>query len=225
MRDEDKARLLGRCELFEGLPEEDLLQLAACAAATRYRRGQIVFVEGDTADALLVVVEGRLKVIARTPDGDELLLAVVGPDSTLGELALADGGRRSATVEALEDSMALRVEREAVRQLARARPALAEHLVVALARVVRRLTGAAADLVFLDVPRRLAKLLLEQRAAKASDTVDMALSQREIATRIGGSRQTVNQALREFERRGWIQTSGQTIMIRDAGGLRRFATS
>lgn len=225
MREDQKARLLGACELFAGLPGDELLHLASCATETHYRRGQIVFAAGDTADALFVVVDGRLKVIAGTPSGDELLLDVVGPGSTLGELSLADGGRRSATVEALEDAVALRVDREAVRQLARQRPAVAEHIVVALARVVRRLTGAAADLVFLDVPRRLAKFLLEQQDESRSQVIEMPLSQRDIASKIGGSRQTVNQALRDFERRGWITTEGRTITVRDAGSLRRFATS
>lgn len=225
MRDSEKARLLSTCDLFAGLPPEDLRHLAEYATVTRYRRGQIVFAEGDTADALLVVASGRLKVVAPARNGEELLLAVVAPGNTLGELAIVDGGRRSATVEALQDSVALRVSREAVRDLARLRPAVAEHILVALAGVVRRLTGAAADLVFLDVPRRLAKLLLGQQSAAGSEVLDMDLSQAELASQIGGSRQTVNQALRDFNRRGWIRTEGKVITILDAGALRRFAGS
>ncbi|MGB9376958.1 MAG: Crp/Fnr family transcriptional regulator [Mycobacteriales bacterium] len=225
MRDRQKADLLGACDLFSGLPTEELLHLAQCASVVRYRRGQIVFADGDPADALLLVVEGRLKVVARTPAGDELMLAVAGPGTTLGELALADGAGRSASVEALVDCVALRVDRESVRELARSRPAVAEQLLIALARVVRRLTGAAADLVFLDVPRRLAKLLLEHRASSGADTIDNFLSQSDIASTIGGSRQAVNRALSEFKKHGWVETRGRTIIIRDVDALRSFASS
>ena len=225
MREEAKMQLLRRTPLFAGLADEDLQLLAADAGRVRYRRGQIVFAEGDSGDFLLLVVTGRLKVITRTGEGDEFLLAVLHAGDTLGEVALVDGGRRSATVEALEDVDALRLDRQQVQELMAARPIVSRQLLVAFAQVVRRLTGVATDLVFLDLPRRLAKLLLELRDTAGQDVLDVALTQRELASHIGATRQTVNHALRDFEKRGWITTSGRTVCLRDRDALRRFAGS
>jgi CRP-like cAMP-binding protein len=88
--------------------------------------------------------------------------------------------------------------------------------------VVRRVTGTAADLVFLDLPRRVAKLIVDEHRSSGSDVIDMPLTQSEIASRVGASRQSVNAALRDFQRRGWITSSGHEIRIRDIRALSRF---
>jgi CRP-like cAMP-binding protein len=95
-------------------------------------------------------------------------------------------------------------------------------LLKSLADVVRRLTGAAADLVFLDLPRRVAKLLVIEREAARSDVFETRLTQEEMAHRVGASRQSVNTALREFQRRGWIAVDGPRIHIRDPRAVQRF---
>jgi CRP-like cAMP-binding protein len=201
-----KIALLRTCPLFEQLPAEDLDRLAEQAALRRYRRGQVVFYAGDPGDCLLVVADGRLKVMARSENGDELLLAVVGPPDSIGALAIADGGPRSATVEALTDTTVLRVDRADIWRLEAAGTAVSDALMRMLAVVVRRLTGTAADMVFLDLPRRLAKLLLEQCRVAGSDVVDLPWTQTDMASSIGASRQSVNATLRDFQRRGWITT-------------------
>jgi CRP-like cAMP-binding protein len=220
-----KIALLRTCPLFEQLPAEDLDRLAEQAALRRYRRGQVVFYAGDPGDCLLVVADGRLKVMARSENGDELLLAVVGPPDSIGALAIADGGPRSATVEALTDTTVLRVDRADIWRLEAAGTAVSDALMRMLAVVVRRLTGTAADMVFLDLPRRLAKLLLEQCRVAGGDVVDLPWTQTDMASSIGASRQSVNATLRDFQRRGWITTEGSALRVRDAGALASFAGS
>jgi CRP/FNR family cyclic AMP-dependent transcriptional regulator len=205
-----KISLLRTCPLFDQLAAEDVDHLAGQAALRRYRRGQVVFYEGDPGDSLLVVADGRLKVLSRSEEGEALLLAVVGPPDSIGALTVADGGPGSATVEALTDAAVLRVDRADILRLASAGTSVADALVKMLAVVVRRLTGAAADLVFLDLPRRLAKLLLEQRRAAGGDVVDVPW-----AGRHGGA-PWVHPG--KASTRHWVTSNG-------AGGSRRKDTS
>lgn len=217
-----RARVLRGCGLFADLPEPDLQRLAAASSARRYRRGQFVVHEGDPGDALLVVAEGSLKAVTTSPHGEELLLAVVEPGESVGELTVADGGERSATVAALTDAAVVRIPRESVLAVAEHSPALTRALLGSLARTVRRLTGDAADLVFLDTPRRVAKLLLSMAPAAGPPRVHLGLTQSELAERVGATRQTVNAALQGFQRRGWITVRGHEVAIHDPEALRRF---
>jgi CRP-like cAMP-binding protein len=95
---EERARVLRRCALFSALPGEDLHRLAEASSMRRYRRGQFVVHAGDPGDSLLVVADGGLKAVTTSPHGEELLLAVVDSGESVGELTVADGGERSATV-------------------------------------------------------------------------------------------------------------------------------
>ena len=222
MDERQRVAVLATCSLFKEVPEKELLALAATATVRRYRRGQLLFYEGDVGDSLLLVVEGMFKAFSTSPDGEEFLLAVVHPGDSLGEVSLADGGTRSATVEAMTDAVTLSLRREAVLAVAAGSPALTTAILRALASVVRRVTGTAADLVFLDLPRRVAKLIVDEHRSSGSDVIDMPLTQTEIASRVGASRQSVNAALRDFQRRGWITSSAHEIRIRNIGALARF---
>ena len=221
MDEQGRARVLARCRLFAALPEADLRRLAAAATLRHYRRGQLLFYEGDTADSLLVVVEGSLKAVSTSPQGEELLLAVIDAGETVGELTVADGGPRSATIASLTDAAVLRLPREAVLAVADHSPALTRPLLASLAGTVRRLPGDAADLVFLDVPRRVAKLLLGLPRTD-DDVVATRLTQTELAERVGASRQSLNSALQGFQRRGWLTVGNQEYRLRDVAALRRF---
>jgi CRP/FNR family cyclic AMP-dependent transcriptional regulator len=222
MDQNERVALLATVPILAVLDEEALDELAKSATVRRYRRGQIVFTEGDSGDSLLVVVEGQLKASATSREGDELLLAVIGPGQSVGEVCLADGGTRSATVEAHTSAVVMRIPRESVMSVAVGAPEFTAVLLTAMAAVVRRLTGAAADLVFLDLPRRVAKLLLERHQATGQDLVSLSMSQADVAHIVGASRQSVNAALGNFQRRGWISMEGQTILIRDPAAMTRF---
>jgi CRP/FNR family transcriptional regulator, cyclic AMP receptor protein len=221
--DEDaRLQVLTTSRLLGALPEDDRRRLAAAASVRRYQRGQLVFSQGDPGDSLLVVVDGSLKALSTSPQGEELLLAVVEPGETVGELAVADGGERSATIVALTDAAVLRIPRETVLSTAVLSPAFQQALLTSLAATVRRLTGDAADLVFLDIPRRVAKLLLTLPRADGTHVVRTRLTQTELAERVGASRQSLNAALQTFQRRGWITVGPHEVRLLDPASLRRF---
>src|SRR5438445_72592 len=147
---------------------------------------------------------------------------VTGPGGVFGELSVADGGPRSADAEILEDCRLLFVPREVIQDLCGRAPSVAQALASSLAASLRRLTEEASDLVFLDLPRRVAKVLLSQPRAD-DGVIGQKMTQEEFAHRVGGARQSVNAALRGFERRGWIQVHNQAITVKQAAALSRFA--
>jgi CRP-like cAMP-binding protein len=217
----DLSADLGRTGLFGGLDHAVLVALSKAAVVRTLRRGQILFDQGDAGGTLVAVLEGRLALSLHSRDGDRMVLGVVSPGGTLGELSVADGGPRSSGAEALEATKVALIPRAAVLAAASASPLLLDRLFCELAGIARRQTEASADLTFLDLPRRLARRLLA--TANESDVVDLGLSQRDLAAMVGGSRQSVNQALGEFQRRGWLKLEGTTIRLLDPAAVRRYA--
>ena len=222
MQAEQVASALAGTALFASLDEGERRWLAERSTVRRCRRGQVVFGEGEPSDSLIVVLGGRLRVYVGSADGSELLLAVVGEGESIGEIGALDGKPRSASVDALVDSVVLRVPARTMHDLLDQSPKLVRGLLAALADLVRRQSSDAADLVFLDLPRRVAKLLVQRAIAPAGATLELGLNQGQIAAKVAGSRQSVNAALRGFHRRGWITVSGTTVQVHDLPALQRY---
>ncbi len=220
----DVIEILRQTELLRAVPTADLEKLATSSRLRTFRRGQVVCTTGDPGDTLIVVFSGEVKVVVRAADGAELTLTVVGPRGAVGEVSLADGGPRSADVETLVESQLLFIPAEAVQAICARVPAASQALASAIAASLRRLTDATSDLVFLDLPRRVAKLLLSQPRSD-DGVISQQLTQEEYARRLGSTRQSVNIALRGFERRGWIQTRDRTVTVNQPDALARFADS
>jgi CRP/FNR family cyclic AMP-dependent transcriptional regulator len=218
----DVTAVLRQTDLLRSVPAEDLEAIAAVARIRAFRRGQVIFSAGDRGGALLVVVTGRVKVVVRSADGGELTLAIIEPGGVLGEVSIADGGPRSADAETLEACQLLLVPPDAIHDLCGRVPSVAQALLASIAVTLRRLTEAASDLVFLDLPRRVAKVLLSQ-PRDGSGVIQLKISQEQLAHQVGGTRQSVNAALRGFERRGWIEVRDRALAVRQADALRRFA--
>jgi CRP/FNR family transcriptional regulator, cyclic AMP receptor protein len=218
----DVAGILRGTDLLGSVSAEDLETVAEGSRVRTFRRGQVVFTEGDPGDTLIVVLSGRVKVVVNSADGGELTLTVIGPGGVFGELGVADGGSRSASAETLEESRLLFVPREMILDICGREPAAEHALLRSITAILRRLTEAASDLVFLDLPRRVAKVLLSQPRGE-DGVIRPPLSQEELAHQVGGSRQSVNAALRGFERRGWIQMRGRSVTVTEAAALGRFA--
>src|SRR3954470_17220135 len=213
---------------FLAAADEALLRsLAERSFRRRLRDGQILFTEGEPSEHLFVVRSGRVRILARSPQGSELVLAVLGPGEVIGELSVIDEGPRSATAEALGDVDLLAVPAADVRALLRRQPGLLLAAARELAGTVRRLTGSASDLVFLDLPRRLAKLLLAEATAGPDGVprVDTGMSQSGLAARLGVTRQTLNRALAGLIGHGWIEARGPEFVLRNPEALSRFADS
>lgn len=218
----DVAGILARTDLLRRVPPEDLAAVAAASRLRRFRRSQVVCTTGDPADSLIVVVSGSVRVVVRSADGGELTLTVIQPGGTLGELSIADGGPRSTDAETLEESQLLLVPREAIQDVCARVPAAAQALTDSIAAILRRLTEAVGDLVFLDLPRRVAKVLLGQPRGD-DGVIQVKVNQEQLAHQAGGSRQSVNAALRGFERRGWIEVRGRALIVTQPAALDRFA--
>ena len=218
----DVSSILRATTLLRSVPAEDLDAVAAASRLRRFRRGQIVFTRSDPGDTVIVVVSGRVKVTVRSADGGELTLAIIPPGGLLGELGVVDGGPRSADAETLEECQLLLIPREVIRDVCARVPAAAQALTSSIAATLRRLTEATADLVFLDLPRRVAKVLLSQPRGE-DGIIQPRLSQEELAHQVGSTRQSVNAALRGFERRGWIEMHDRAVAVKQPGALGRFA--
>ena len=218
----DVTDILRATELLGSAPTADLEGIVAASRSRTFRRGQVLFSAGDPGDTLIVVISGRVKVVVHSADGGELTLTVIGPGGVLGELSAADGGPRSADAEILEDCRLLFIPREVFLDLCGRVPSVARALASSLAAGMRRLTDDASGLVFLDLPRRLAKVLLGQPRGD-DGVIRQKMTQEELAHQVGGARQSVNVALRGFQRRGWIEVRNQAVTVRQAAALTRFA--
>lgn len=218
----DLTETLRGTHLLRSVPDHDLEGIVAASRLRRFRRGQVIFTTDDPSDTVIVIVSGRVKVVVRSADGGELTLTLVRPGGLLGELGVADGGPRSADAEAMDDCQLLLIPRERIDDICNRVPAAARALAGSIAASLRRLTDEAADLVFLDLPRRVAKILLSQPRTD-DGSIGLRMSQEELARQVGGTRQSVNAALRGFERRGWIEVHDRTITVRQRDALSGFA--
>jgi CRP/FNR family cyclic AMP-dependent transcriptional regulator len=215
---------LAKVRLFADLDDETLGNVAERAMERNYPRGQIIFSQGDEGGSLYVLLAGLVKVVITAASGDEMLLTTLRAPATFGELALVDGRPRSASVEVGEPARVLIVSRDAWRELVAAHPQLSDALMRTLASILRRLTDQASDLALLDLPGRVAKMLMRSyEVLGRPSALDMRLTQTDIANMVGGSRQSVNQILGHLASRGYIEARGRIIVIKDPDALRRRA--
>ncbi len=221
----DLAGELAKLYLFAELAPRALQSLARVARVRTIRRGQVLFTADDPSDYLYLIRSGRVRVVVRSPRGDELVLNVLGPGDSLGELSMLDGQPRSAGAEAVEDCQLIAIPAREVRALLDSDPAALRAVALALAAAMRRLSGTAADLVFLDLPRRLAKLILADAKPRPGGTAEsaLAMSQSGVAAQLGVTRQSLNRALSALTQRGWITVDGQRVVIHDLDALIRYA--
>lgn len=214
--------------LFRDLDDEAAAALQESMVAVELHRGAVLFREGDEGDRVYVVSNGKIKLGQTSPDGRENLLALLGPGQMFGELSLFDPGPRSATAAAVTDTKLLGLGHEDLLPLLSGRPGVARGLLLQLASRLRRSNDTLADLVFSDVPGRVAKALLDlsDRFGVPSDEgvrVVHDLTQEELAQLVGASRETVNKALADFVGRNWLRLEPRSVTILNVERLRRRA--
>src|SRR5690349_7366877 len=164
-----------------------------------YPRGSVILFENDPGDSLHVVRQGRVKVVLVGEDGREVILVVLGIGEHFGELSLIDDQPRSAHVIAMEDSTLLVLRRDDFRRRVDANPAVAWAMLVELSRLLRRADGKIGGLVLLDVPGRIARLLLDFADEGNGTTIEKPLTHQTIANMIGASRETVSRSMADFQ--------------------------
>ena len=209
-----------KAPLFTALDDASATSLRASMTEVKLSRGQFLFKEGDVGDRLFLVVNGKLKLGATSNDGRENLLSILGPGDMFGELSLFDPGPRTATATAVVDSKLLALVHDQVIGWIKEHPQVSLQLLGRLAQRLRKANDVLGDLVFADVPGRVAKAIIElgQRFGTQKPDglhVNHELTQEELAQLVGASRETVNKALADFAARGWVKLEPRAVIVLD----------
>ncbi|MGQ0847405.1 MAG: Crp/Fnr family transcriptional regulator [Sporichthyaceae bacterium] len=217
-----------RAPLFAALDDEAALAVRRSMTEVNLGRGQVLFREGDFGDRLFIVAEGKIKIGRSSSDGRESLLSVLGPGDMFGELTLFDPEERMGTASAVTESRLFSLSADNLRPWLAQRPDVSMALLRQLSRRLRRSSEVVSDLVFSDVPGRVAKSLLDlanRFGVPTEGGVHVAhdLTQEELAQLVGASRETVNKALADFAGRGWLRLEARAVVILDVERLTRRA--
>ncbi len=205
--------------LFACLGPSERLALAARMRPRHFGRDEVVFHREDEAGQVFLIVAGTVKVSVPDETGREVVIALERGGDVFGELALFDDAHRSATVTAVTETSALALGRADFMAVLERNPDAMRKMLGLLVKTVRRSTGHVEDLVFLDLPGRVAKTLLDIADASGSDTVE--LTQEDLAGFVGAARVSVNRVLADFEHRRAITLGRRHIEIADRDALRR----
>ncbi len=222
----DPQALLRRVPLFKDVSDEALFGLAPQLRRRTYRKGTMIFHKDQAGDALYIIESGGVRIFLPAEGGEELTVDLLRPGDVFGEMALLDGRPRSASIDTLEDTVVYTLGRDEFQRYLTATPQLASALIELLSTHVRHLMEYTETLAFLDVPARVAKVLLDLAHRYGTKTtngieIDMDLTQAELARMVGATRERVNRALASFRAQGALELHGKKIAILDADRLRQ----
>ena len=216
---------LARIPFFAGLDPAALERLAEGTRTRRFRRGDIIFHAGDPGDALFIIMSGEVKIAVPSESGEEAILATLAAGDVFGELSLLDGAPRSASAAALVATETVMLPRDRFRELIANEPAVRDALLASLATELRRLTMHVEELHFLDITGRLAAMLVRLSAeAEGPDSrgairLRPTLTQAELASMVGCTRQSVNKLLGQVSDGELIRLDRDGIWVTDLAGL------
>jgi len=197
----------------EILPAPLIERMAAVATVRTFGKNAIIVSEGDETDSLYVVLAGRARVFIADENGREVQLNHLGPGEYFGEVTL-DGGPRSASVMALEECRCAVVKRAELTAFLERNPEFALHLVRKLAHRVRALTESVRNLALMDVYGRVARLLLELAEEREGRLViEEALTQKDMASRVGCSREMISRILSDLAEGGYVRKEDRHLVI------------
>jgi CRP/FNR family transcriptional regulator, cyclic AMP receptor protein len=221
-----KRDLLKRHFLFREFTPAELDELLAYARVERFRAHATVLLKGAPGTGMMAVLKGEIRISAPGADGREVVFNTLGPGDIFGEVALLDGGERSADATAVADTEVLVIERRDFLPFLERHPPVATKLLVALCAKLRRTTEQVEDLALLDLPARLAKKLLSLAGAQGRATsqglrIDTKLSQGDLAKQLATSRETVNKQLARWQREGVLRLDDGAITVLDSEALQR----
>ncbi len=213
---------------LRGLPQDAAVSVIAALEHVDHPRGTTVFREGEPGDSLFIVESGKVTLGRTGGDGRETLTSVLGPSDIFGGVSLFDPGPRMTTATVLTDARLAVLGRAALRPWLAGHPEVGEFLLRVLARRLRRTDDTLSDLIFTDVPGRVAKALLQLAerfgaAGPGGVQVRHDLTQEELAQLVGASRETVNKALADFTARGWLRVDVREVTILQPALLSRRA--
>ena len=213
------ARVLTGVPIFGALTDVERKEVAAHIRPRHFARDEVIFHRDDPAGHLYVIASGSVKVSIPDEAGHEVVVAIERDGAVFGELALFDDAPRSATVTALGETQVVTIARDDFLRVVERSPRAIREILRLLARTVRRASGRIEDLVFLDVPGRVAKCLLD--LATANERNEVELTQDDLAAFVGATRVSVNRALADLEGLGAIAVARRHIAIKEPTLLRK----
>ena len=220
MTHKDDDLIIRKAPLFSALDDAAAHELRQSMVSLKLNKGQVLFKEGQEGDRLYVIVHGKIKLGTQSNDGRENLLSILGPGEMFGELSLFDPEPRTSTATAVTDVRLVSLAHDAVIGLVTSNPQTSLELLRRLAQRLRKSNEILADLVFADVPGRVAKAIIdlgERFGVQKEDGlhVNHDLTQEELAQLVGASRETVNKALADFAARGWVKLEPRAVLVID----------
>jgi len=224
----EQKEFFKRVPLLAGLAEAELEALVKDFSRRQFRQGEAIIQQGDPGQVLYLIEAGQVRVYVQDETGQETSVNLCGPGDIFGELAVIDDMPRSANVVALEDAIVHSLGRDRFREHMFRSPRLALNFMKALSVRVRHSTGELGNLTFLDVPARLARKLLDLAqhhgvAEPKGVRINLALTQSDLASLIGTTRESINKALSTFRRQGFILMEQGDIIILDPDALRELS--
>lgn len=204
---------LSSMDLFSGVQQELLEPIVEQSSVQSLQRGDMLFSEGDEANDLYIVLEGRVAIANRSFDGRESVVALMESGDLFGEMPLFRPDGRSADARVLENSSVVVIPYVPVKSLYQEHPEMLWKIVDMLAERLKVMDVALADSMFLDVTGRTAKRLLE--LAGTDEQFELPVTQEELAGMIGASRERVNKSIASFIKLGWLAQKGEKYVILD----------
>ncbi|MDQ2904699.1 MAG: Crp/Fnr family transcriptional regulator [Ktedonobacteraceae bacterium] len=222
----DETLYFKQVSIFGDLTDESIRDLMAVARKRTFRAGEVIFHRDDPGQVLYVIKEGKVKISLVSPDGQEVSLVVFGKGEYFGEFALLDSLPRSADAIALERVECYTLQRSDFHNAIMKNPRIAIYVLEALTKRLRNTDRMVEDLIFLDVYGRVAKKLLELADTHGNEVddgllIDMRLTQQELASMVGASRESVNKVLGYFTDKGYISTDKHKVTLRRPTELKR----
>jgi CRP/FNR family cyclic AMP-dependent transcriptional regulator len=221
----DARRLLANCVLFRGLVTGERDAVVARARIRHFAAGDTIFLMGSPGNSMMAVLRGTVRISVPSPEGREIVLAILQPGEVFGEIALLDGKERTADARAMTACDLAVVERRDVMEFLERQPDAWPRLVEVLCRRLRATDLHMAEVAMQPLPVRLAKVLLRiahsETLGRPADRVQV--SQRDLGNIVGAARESVNKCLSEWQRSGWVRIEGMSITISDRAMLEQMA--
>lgn len=220
----ESVDILRRIPFFSDLNSDELRAMADVVVVARYKRNQVLFVEGEQCRSLYFICSGRVKVYRMSPDGREQILHLLSDGEPVAVVPFFDGGTYPANAEVMVDSKIAFIRTGDFERVATANPSILLHMLRMLAQRLRRAQGDISSLALKSVTGRLATALLDLAKRTGKKTVDgtafdMQLSRQDLGNLIGASRETTTRMLQQFRRDGVIELHGSRVVILDARRL------
>ncbi|NMB67387.1 MAG: Crp/Fnr family transcriptional regulator [Chloroflexi bacterium] len=211
-----KLTYLQNCRFCAGFAPAVLAELQRGVVIQKYSAGETILVEGDPCDGLFSLIDGSVKLFKLSPTGRELILTVFEKDMSFNEVPVFDGGRNPINVDALEDCTLLLIPRDVMTRTIQRHPEQGFAVIQRLAENLRNMLELIEQLAFVQIPNRLARLLLRLPE-------DHSYTQEQLAARLGTVREVVSRALTELEKAGAIRCRRRRIEILDRAILDSWA--